>query len=179
MKKLRDRDREVEFLENFRELKNYSWRTLFWVLHPPQMVIFLWNFVSTFTFFILEKKGEIFPFHSFREVQVKEKWLEIEIEKWKWNEKASRSRSKSEISQEFSRILGFYSWHTLFLVLHPPRMLNFFYASWCQISLIFLKKKSENFSPSLSRNESEIEMTGNRDREVKAKWKSFEIETEK
>ena len=33
----------------------------------------------------------------------------------------------------------------------------------------FLKKKSENFSPLLSRNESEIEMTGNQDREVKVK----------
>ena len=34
--------------------------------------------------------------HSFREVQVKEKWLEIEIEKWKWNENDWKSRSRSE-----------------------------------------------------------------------------------
>ena len=34
--------------------------------------------------------------HSFREVQVKKKWLEIEIEKWKWNENDWKSRSRSE-----------------------------------------------------------------------------------
>ena len=27
----------MKFLENFWEFKNYSWRTLFWVLHPSRM----------------------------------------------------------------------------------------------------------------------------------------------
>ena len=79
MKKLRDR--EVKFLENFRESKNHSWRTWFWVLHPPWMAkknYETWCQISLF-----------FPFHSFWEMKVKKKWLEIEIEKW--NKNCSRS----------------------------------------------------------------------------------------
>ena len=33
-------------LENFRKFKNYSWHTLFWVLHPPRLVNFFKNLVS-------------------------------------------------------------------------------------------------------------------------------------
>ena len=39
-------------LENFRKFKNYSWHTLFWVLHPPRLVNFFKNLVSKSFFFI-------------------------------------------------------------------------------------------------------------------------------
>ena len=68
-------------------------------------------------------------------------------------------------------------------VLHPPRMVHFFYETWCQISLsFFFWEKGWNFFPftlfekwkwnrndwkSRSRSESEIKMTQDRDQEVK------------
>ena len=103
--------------------------------------------------------------HSLFSRSASEKKL-LEIEKWKWNQNDWKSRSRGEISREFKN----HSWRTFFGVVHPPRLVIFFYETWCQISLFFLKKKGEFFSLSLfSRNDSEIEMTGNWDWEVKIK----------
>ena len=73
-------------IENFRELKNHSWHTLFWVPHPPRMVNFFYEIWCQISLFFLEKKGEIFfPFTLF--------------EKWKWNRNDWKLRSRSEISK--------------------------------------------------------------------------------
>ena len=120
--------------------------------------------------------------HSFRDVQVKKKWLEIEIEKWKWNESDWKLRSWSESEMKklqdqdvkfLENSREFLTFQNLFLTYFvlgsaPSSNVWFFYETQCQISLFFLWKSVKFFSLSLfSRNECEIRMTGNRDREVK------------
>ena len=51
-----------------------------------------WVILAILTIFRHGRQGwNFFLFHSFREMKVKKKWLEIEIEKWKWNKNCSRS----------------------------------------------------------------------------------------
>ena len=125
---------------------------------------------------LFSRSASEFFFTWDRDREMKVKWKTFEIEKWNF----------SRIIENF-RELKNHSWHTLFWVPHPPRMVNFFYEIWCQISLFFLEKKGDIFSPftlfekwkwnrndwkSRSRSESEIKMT--RDREVKFQKNSRE-----